>query len=449
MQSPPLTPAATAGYPDFPDKQLSPNSERVHELREPQMITPQHSSSVEEPPRQSNERMVTIRPKPQPHQSYGSHPSGDTSEDHKAHRKGIFSLGGDAAGGLTSASRDVSPSRASELYSRPVTPSAGEVDGPYAAKNRRPQAQHASKRSVSPRFRFKDRTESRSASSCSHAHHGSEKRQHGPARSSLKAPGDDATRTDTTRSFGKDGKTGSFATLKRFFKRAVSGESNKRATSPTARSSKKTGRKSPSPLGGETAPFSDDHLLESKYGKIDRVLGSGAGGSVMLMKRDDGRAFAVKEFRQRQARESKRRYTKKITAEFCVASALHHSNIIETMDIVEVRDRWFQVMEFAPYDLFSIVMSGKMSREEVTCCWLQLLSGVTYLHSCGVAHRDLKLDNVVVTNGGIMKIIDFGSAHVFQYPHETAIHYAEGTTISVTLLASLLFFYYLRCILID
>jgi len=72
-------------------------------------------------------------------------------------------------------------------------------------------------------------------------------------------------------------------------------------------------------------------------------------------------------------------------------------------------------------------MTGKMSKAEVTCCFLQILSGVTYLHSSGLAHRDLKLDNVVVSASGIMKIIDFGSAHVFRYPFESELVLASGT----------------------
>ncbi|KAG1055086.1 hypothetical protein G6F42_028857 [Rhizopus arrhizus] len=81
-------------------------------------------------------------------------------------------------------------------------------------------------------------------------------------------------------------------------------------------------------------------------------------------------------------------------------------------------------MEFAPNDLFNIVMSGKMSREEVACCWRQLLNGLSYMQSMGLAHRDLKLDNLVLDERGIVKIIDFGCAVVNKYPHETRVHKA-------------------------
>jgi serine/threonine protein kinase len=145
------------------------------------------------------------------------------------------------------------------------------------------------------------------------------------------------------------------------------------------------------------------------------------------MKRSsDGVTFAVKQFRARHSYETEREYSKKVTAEFCIGSTLHHGNIIETMDLVREKGNYYVVMEYAPFDLFAIVMTGKMSRDEISCATLQILSGVTYLHSMGLAHRDLKLDNVVVNEHGIMKIIDFGSAAVFRYPFENEIVLASG-----------------------
>lgn len=73
-------------------------------------------------------------------------------------------------------------------------------------------------------------------------------------------------------------------------------------------------------------------------------------------------------------------------------------------------------MEYAPFDLFSVVMSQKMCRPEIYCVFRQICEGVDYLHSIGLAHRDLKLDNCVMTTGNIVKLIDFGTAVVFHYP---------------------------------
>ena len=73
-------------------------------------------------------------------------------------------------------------------------------------------------------------------------------------------------------------------------------------------------------------------------------------------------------------------------------------------------------MEYAPYDLFSVVMSGKMCRPEIYCVFRQICDGVEYLHSIGLAHRDLKLDNCVMTTSNVVKLIDFGTATVFHYP---------------------------------
>ncbi|KAJ3786827.1 kinase-like domain-containing protein [Lentinula aff. detonsa] len=169
--------------------------------------------------------------------------------------------------------------------------------------------------------------------------------------------------------------------------------------------------------------------IHKKYGKWGRILGSGAGGTVRLIKashKNGGNIFAVKEFRPKRNGESEKEYQKKVTAEFCVGSTLKHPNIIETVDIVSENGHYYEIMEYAPYDLFSVVMSGKMCRPEIYCVFRQICEGVEYLHSLGLAHRDLKLDNCVMTTDNVVKLIDFGTATVFHYPGKTTHNKAKG-----------------------
>ncbi|KAL3231400.1 Serine/threonine-protein kinase HRK1 [Nakaseomyces bracarensis] len=175
--------------------------------------------------------------------------------------------------------------------------------------------------------------------------------------------------------------------------------------------------------------YHDDSILAQKYGKLGKLLGSGAGGSVKILTRpSDGATFAVKEFRPRKPNESVKEYAKKCTAEFCIGSSLHHPNIVETVDVFSdsKQNKYYEVMQYCPVDFFAVVMTGKMSRGEINCCLKQLTEGVKYLHSVGLAHRDLKLDNCVMTADGILKLIDFGSAVVFRYPFEDDVTMAHG-----------------------
>ncbi|OUM50940.1 hypothetical protein BVG19_g21 [[Candida] boidinii] len=180
----------------------------------------------------------------------------------------------------------------------------------------------------------------------------------------------------------------------------------------------------PISYGGNTTP---EIPFSKRYTKFGENLGAGAGGMVKLYKRNsDKKVFAVKEFRSKYTHENKRDYTKKITSEYCIGSTLRHANIIETIEISYENDRIVQVMEYCDFDLFAIVMSNKMTEPEINCCFKQILNGIRYLHSMGLAHRDLKLDNCVISKDGIVKIIDFGSAVVFSYPFSNTLIEAQG-----------------------
>ncbi|KAK0641585.1 kinase-like domain-containing protein [Cercophora newfieldiana] len=366
--------------------------------RAPDIITPQDSSS-HEPSSPGPVRLTVNAPQRSSSDQLSPRPLSSDGRDQQHtpaghHRKGLFSIstGNNSPTGSVPVSRESSPSRsaaASLFYTRQAPPQ-GDVNDPYSASRRQAH------KSVEDRFNISVPRVSL------------DKRQGG------KKDNDDASVIH--------GRTSSMANLTRFFK--VGPSKAKRTASPA--SSVRSGRKTPPGTKTSQMPFGDDHGLHTKYGKFGKVLGAGAGGSVRLMKRNDDTVFAVKEFRARHSYETEREYVKKLTAEYCMGSSLHHGNVIETLDIIQEKGKWFEVMEYAPYDLFAIVMTGKMSREEISCCFLQILSGVTYLHSMGLAHRDLKLDNVVVSEHGIMKIIDFGSAHVFKYPFESGIVLAGG-----------------------
>lgn len=351
-------------------------------------------------------------------------------------------------------SREVSPSGSGgertpgtstpASVSRPSTPAG---DNPYARSKRAAQGRNLD--TVEARYVFggPDGRQSASSSSLLPRSRGGATEKDESKRSSFFGGNGKSSRhnsadagTDSMKAaVSQKHHHGSMSELKRFFKighRNKDKDKEKRKESPApstkrekSSKSSKAGTMTPPLTGGGSmhVPFADDHGLQSKYGKFGKVLGSGAGGSVRLMKRSsDGVTFAVKQFRAKHSYESEKDYNKKVTAEFCIGSTLHHGNIIETMDLVNEKGSYFVVMEYAPFDLFAIVMTGKMSREEVNCCTLQILNGVTYLHNMGLAHRDLKLDNVVVNEHGIMKIIDFGSAAVFRYPFEDEVVLASG-----------------------
>ena len=95
--------------------------------------------------------------------------------------------------------------------------------------------------------------------------------------------------------------------------------------------------------------------IAKKYGKWGKVLGSGAGGTVRLIKgKNGGSVYAVKEFRAKRPGESEKEYQKKVTAEFCVGSTLKHPNIIETVDIVYDHGHYYEVLPLSFFHLFPV-----------------------------------------------------------------------------------------------
>lgn len=106
---------------------------------------------------------------------------------------------------------------------------------------------------------------------------------------------------------------------------------------------------------------------------------------------------------------------KKLTAEFCISSTLHHVNVVETVDLVQDENQhWCEVMEFCPGgDLYAAIKKGRMSPSEIECCFSQILQGLSYLHSQGVAHRDMKPENIFFNGKGQLKVSCASSLETF------------------------------------
>ncbi|EME78278.1 nitrogen permease reactivator protein NPR1 [Pseudocercospora fijiensis CIRAD86] len=414
VHSPPLTPAATQSR-DGGNKLQPPTSASA--VRPPHdIMTPQRSAS---PARNDTAGPVSSHPKQQPAHSLG--PAGDSQPP----------------------SKDVSPTAGTPASTAPGTPRPFTPTSDASKATGKRQSQQVATSDPYSKYRFGDRDPAQG-----YANSGQGPPLPGMPTLPTSGSGTDIIKAKKRSSFfggRKDHNDSSLtvddkghhhssskSNLKRFFKGFGSDHKHKKEEKDLSSRSNggSSGTRTPTHTNtGDqpSVPFADDHGLQSKYGKFGKMLGSGAGGSVRLMKRSgDGTVFAVKQFRDRHAYESEREYNKKVTAEFCIGSTLHHGNVIETIDIVHEKGKWYEVMEYAPYDLFATVMAGKMGREEITCATLQILSGVLYLHSMGLAHRDLKLDNVVISEHGIMKLIDFGSAVVFRYPFESEIVLASG-----------------------
>ncbi|ODA78545.1 hypothetical protein RJ55_05926 [Drechmeria coniospora] len=169
---------------------------------------------------------------------------------------------------------------------------------------------------------------------------------------------------------------------------------------------------------------SEFEYLSKLLGRHGKHLGKGAASKVTLMVRKGcpTELYAVKEFRGKSHRESQEEYEKKIKSEFSIAKSIHHPNIVETIRLCTDHNRWNHVMEYCSEgDLFSLVQKGHLKGEEKKkdrlCLFKQLIQGVGYLHANGIAHRDIKLENLLLTKDSKLKITDFGVSEVFSGTH--------------------------------
>jgi serine/threonine protein kinase len=104
-----------------------------------------------------------------------------------------------------------------------------------------------------------------------------------------------------------------------------------------------------------------------------------------------------------------------LQAELHCAQLLAHENIIKLFDIDRDAELEFLTMELLEGELLSSVLAQfrpkPMARRHAWSIIEQLAAGIAHAHERGVVHADLKPQNIMITNAGEVRILDFGASH--------------------------------------
>lgn len=200
--------------------------------------------------------------------------------------------------------------------------------------------------------------------------------------------------------------------------------------------------------------------LLQRYGTVTRVIGRGAYGLIKIIQPENDKTinkekkflvnknlYAVKELLKRKD-ESSDVFVDRVIAEFIISSTLNNKHILKTVDLMVTLPetsnhelKLGQVMECTPGgDLYTYITTNIdqhdkpitfMSIDEIDCFLKQISKGLYYMHQHGIAHCDLKLENILISykydeSVGtydkakiILKIGDFGKANVLRTKWET------------------------------
>ena len=101
--------------------------------------------------------------------------------------------------------------------------------------------------------------------------------------------------------------------------------------------------------------------------------------------------------------------------EIDITKKFNHINVIYVYKVIDTPENYYIVMEYCKNgELFEYISKKeRLDEDEASAFFYQIINGVEYIHSKGIAHRDLKLENLLLTEDNIIKIIDFGLSHEF------------------------------------
>ncbi|GAA0171559.1 non-receptor serine/threonine protein kinase [Lithospermum erythrorhizon] len=107
----------------------------------------------------------------------------------------------------------------------------------------------------------------------------------------------------------------------------------------------------------------------------------------------------------------------------------HHPNILEIYEVMATKTKIYLVMELAPKgELFmQLQRKGRFSEATARSYFHQFISALHFCHKNGVAHRDIKPQNLLLDGNGRLKISDFGLSALPEQLKNGMLHTACGT----------------------
>eukprot|EP00826_Nyctotherus_ovalis_P041832 TRINITY_DN4259_c0_g2_i2.p1 TRINITY_DN4259_c0_g2~~TRINITY_DN4259_c0_g2_i2.p1 ORF type:complete len:475 (+),score=75.01 TRINITY_DN4259_c0_g2_i2:139-1425(+) len=163
----------------------------------------------------------------------------------------------------------------------------------------------------------------------------------------------------------------------------------------------------------------DDYIFSKQIGK----------GAYAIVKeaihKATGEKVAIKIYNKLTLLNPHRK--KNVTREIQILQKLSHKNIVKLHESIDSIKELYLVMErIEGASLYSRLKAARrFSESEARDVFRQIVQGIQYCHSRNVSHRDIKLENVLVTCGDEVRIIDFGFSAC--YSPETKLHSFCGT----------------------
>jgi serine/threonine protein kinase len=154
--------------------------------------------------------------------------------------------------------------------------------------------------------------------------------------------------------------------------------------------------------------------------RITKLLGSGGMGDVYAAEDLElRRRVALKMLQAAVVHDTERR--ERFEREAHAVAALNHPNIVTIHSIERVGDRVFLSMELVNgRPLSKVIPARGFELNRLLDIAIPLADAVSAAHGAGIIHRDLKPGNVMLSDDGRVKVLDFGLARFYSLPNPLA-----------------------------